>query len=167
MPPNRMSRFEIFIGTWNTTGEVLAVDDAPATVLIATDTYRWFPGHQFIVHDVDARFGEAVSRSMEIMGYDQQAKKYFARSYDDQGVSDGFDIILRGKKWSIFGETVRFNGHFYAQGNQLTVESIGLRLGRLVLHEFGSESDVDLHELTRKDYPLQKTVSRWQADGAK
>ena len=57
MPPNRMSRFEIFIGTWNTTGEVLAVDDAPATVLIATDTYRWFPGHQFIVHDVDARFG--------------------------------------------------------------------------------------------------------------
>ena len=33
MPPNRMSRFEIFIGTWNTTGEVLAVDDAPATVL--------------------------------------------------------------------------------------------------------------------------------------
>jgi hypothetical protein len=120
MAPNRMSRFEIFIGTWNTTGEVLAVDDAPATVLIATDTYRWFPGHQFIVHDVDARFGDAVTRSMEIMGYDQQAKKYFARSYDDQGVSEAFDIILRGKKWSIFGETVRFDGHFDAQGNQLT-----------------------------------------------
>jgi hypothetical protein len=120
MSPNRMSRFEIFIGTWNTTGEVLAVDDTPATVLIATDTYRWLPGNQFIVHDVDARFGEAVSRSMEVMGYDRQAKKYFARSYDDQGVSEAFDIILRGKKWSIFGETVRFNGHFDEQGNQLT-----------------------------------------------
>ncbi len=115
-----MSRFEIFIGTWNTTGEVLAVDDAPATVLIATDTYRWLPGNRFIVHDVDARFGQAVSRSMEIMGYDHQAKKYFARSYDDQGVTEVFDIMLKGKKWSIVGATVRFSGKFDAQGNQLT-----------------------------------------------
>ena len=120
MPTNRMLRFEIFIGTWNTTGEVLAVDDAPATVLIATDTYRWLPGRQFIVHDVDARFGQAVARSIEVMGYDHQAKKYLARSYDDQGVTEVFDIMLRGKKWSIVGETVRFNGQFDAQGNQLT-----------------------------------------------
>jgi len=46
-----MSRFEIFMGTWNTTGEVLAIDDAPATVLSATDTYRRLPGREFIVHD--------------------------------------------------------------------------------------------------------------------
>jgi uncharacterized protein DUF1579 len=119
MPINRMSRFEIFIGTWNTTGEVLATDDAPAAVLSATDTYRWLPGRQFIVHDVDARFGQAVSRSMEVMGYDKQAKKYFARSYDDQGVSEVFDIVLSGKKWSIFGATVRFNGKFDSRGNKL------------------------------------------------
>ena len=119
MPTSRMSRFEIFIGTWNTTGEVLAIDDAPATVLSATDTYRWFPGKQFIVHDVDARFGHAVSRSMEVMGYDKLAKKYFARSYDDQGVSEAFDIILSGKKWSISGAAVRFNGKFDSEGNRL------------------------------------------------
>jgi hypothetical protein len=120
MPTNRMSRFEIFIGTWNTTGEVLAVDGAEATVLSATDTYRWLPGRQFIVHDVDARFGRTVSRSMEVMGYDQEAKKYFARSYDDQGVSEVFDVNLRGKKWSISGATVRFNGGFDTQGDRLT-----------------------------------------------
>jgi len=116
---NRMARFEIFIGTWNTTGEVLAIDDAAATVLSATDTYRWLPGGHFILHDVDARFGQAVTRSTEIMGYDKQAKKYFARSYDDQGGSEVFDINLRGKKWSISGESVRFHGEFDSRGDQL------------------------------------------------
>lgn len=120
MPTNRMARFEIFIGTWNTTGEVLAIDGAEATVLSATDTYRWLPGRHFIVHDVDARFGQAVTRSMEVMGYDKQAKRYFATSYDDQGVSEAFDVNLRGKKWSISGAAVRFNGEFDSRGERLT-----------------------------------------------
>ena len=71
MATDRMSRFQIFIGTRNTRGEVLATDDAPATTLVATDSYRWLPGRQFIVHDVDARFGEDVARSMEVIGYDR------------------------------------------------------------------------------------------------
>jgi Protein of unknown function (DUF1579) len=119
MPTNRMSRFEIFIGTWNTTGEVFAIDDAPANVLSATDTYRWLPGKHFIVHDVDGRFGQTVSRSLEVMGYDRQARKFLARSYDDQGVSEVFDIKLSGKKWSISGATVRFDGKFDSRGNKL------------------------------------------------
>ena len=44
MPANRMSRFEVFIGTWNTTGEVLETEAGPADTLFATDTYRWLPG---------------------------------------------------------------------------------------------------------------------------
>jgi hypothetical protein len=117
---NRMLRFEIFIGTWNTTGEVLAIGDEPATVLTATDTYRWLPGRQFMVHDVDARFGRTVVRSMEVIGYDQTAKKYLARSYDDQGVSEIFEVRLRGKRWGIFGETMRFRGKFAPNGKSLT-----------------------------------------------
>jgi hypothetical protein len=114
-----MSRFEIFIGTWNTTGEVFAVDDASATTLSATDTYRWLPGRHFIVHEVDARFGVTAARSMEVMGFDRHARKYFARSYDDQGQSEVFDIELKGKQWSIVGSTVRFNGRFAARGDKL------------------------------------------------
>ena len=119
MTANRMSRFEIFIGTWNTTGEVLETEGAPATTLSATDTYRWLPGRQFIVHDVDARFGETVTRSMEVMGYDKQAKSYFARSYDDQGVTERFEVNLRGRNWSIDGASVRFRGKFDSDGNRL------------------------------------------------
>jgi Protein of unknown function (DUF1579) len=120
MATNRMSRFEIFIGTWNTTGEVLATAGAPATTLSATDTYRWLPGKHFIVHDADARFGGDPTRSTEVIGYDIPSKKYQARSFDDQGCSELFEVILKGKNWRIVGETVRFNGKFDATGNKLT-----------------------------------------------
>jgi hypothetical protein len=75
-----MSKFEVFIGTWNTTGEVLETEASPAGALSATDTYRWLPGQQFIVHDVDARFDSKPTRSMEVMGFDSSKKQYFARS---------------------------------------------------------------------------------------
>lgn len=119
MPTNKMFRFEIFIGTWNTTGEALKTDSSPATTLFATDTYRWLPGNQFIIHDVDARFGDQPTRSMEVMGYDVRGKRYLARSYDDQGVSEEFEVNLKGKKWTIIGETVRFDGKFSPDGNKL------------------------------------------------
>jgi hypothetical protein len=115
----RMGRFEIFIGTWNTTGEVLPIDEAPATTLLATDTYRWLPGKHFIAHDVDARFGDHPARSTEVIGYDTARKKYMARSYDDRGVSEAFDVKLKGRSWTIVGETARFNGKFDAARDTL------------------------------------------------
>ena len=119
MPGTRMSRYEIFIGTWNTTGEVHAVADAPASRMSATDTYRWMPGRHFILHDADARMGETVARSTEIIGYDDKARKFLARAFDDQGGYEAFEVELRGKHWSIRGQTVRFNGKFDRAGNKL------------------------------------------------
>ena len=120
MATNRMSRFEIFIGTWNTSGEVLATENAPATTLSATDTYRWLPGNRFIVHEVDARFGRDIARSMEVMGFDAATKKFFARSFDDQGATELYDIHLSGKKWSITGKAMRFTGRFSPRSDSLT-----------------------------------------------
>ncbi|HYC90793.1 MAG TPA: DUF1579 family protein [Thermoanaerobaculia bacterium] len=115
-----MARFGIFIGLWNTRGEVLATDASPATVLVATDSYRWLPGGKFIVHDVDARFGDEVTRSMEVIGYDLATRRYMARSYDDKGTSDTFEVELHGRRWRITGKTVRFDGRFSADGSRLT-----------------------------------------------
>jgi Protein of unknown function (DUF1579) len=119
MPVNRMLRFEVFIGIWNTSGEVLETDTSPASSLVATDTYRWLPGRQFIVHDVDARFDGQPTRSMEVMGYDRASKKYFAQSFDDKGVTEAFDISLVGRRWMITGNTVRFSGSFNAERSRL------------------------------------------------
>lgn len=120
MPANRMSKFEVFIGTWNTSGEVLETEANPAGVLSATDTYRWLPGKHFIVHDVDARFDGRPTRSMEVMGFDSSRRQHFARSFDDQGSTEAFVVSLNGRRWSISGETVRFKGSFDVQKNRLT-----------------------------------------------
>ena len=120
MPRSRMSRFEIFIGVWNTRGEVLETDDAPAGTLVATDTYRWMAGKHFLVHEVDARFGDEPTRSMEIVGYDTQRRKHVARSFDDRGSFELFVVHLRGRRWTITGDTVRFDGRFSAGGDTLT-----------------------------------------------
>ena len=115
-----MSKLEVFIGTWNTTGEVLETEVNPRGTLVATDTYRWLPGKHFIVHDVDARFDGTPARSMEVMGFDALTKKFFARSYDDQGSTEAFAIALDRRRWTIEGRTVRFNGSFDLQKKRLT-----------------------------------------------
>jgi hypothetical protein len=120
MPLSRMSRFELFIGVWNTTGEVFATDANPAGALVATDTYRWLPGKHFIVHDVDARFDGKPTRSMEVMGYDGAKRHHFARSYDDTGISEVYVVELRGRRWTIRGEKLRFKGSFNASKTRLS-----------------------------------------------
>lgn len=117
--PHPMLRFEPFIGTWNTTGEVLATAAGPAGALVATDTYRWLPGRHFVVHDVDARFDGAPSRSMEVMGYDTSKRRFVSTSYDDQGTTDTFVMTLDGRRYGITGKTVRFDGTFDTRKNRL------------------------------------------------
>ena len=99
---------------------MLETASAPAARLSATDTYRWLPGKHFIAHDADARLSDAPSRSMEVIGYDLASKKYLARSYDDQGVSEVFEVALKGSSWRIKGDTARFNGKFDARQSKLT-----------------------------------------------
>ena len=115
-----MSRFEVFIGTWNTSGEVLETDANPAGSLVATDTYRWLAGGHFIVHDVDARFDGQPTRAMEVMGFDAAKQEFFARSFDDQGSTEQFAVALDGRRWTIVGKTTRFHGSFDAQKNRLS-----------------------------------------------
>ena len=115
-----MSKFEVFVGTWNTTGEVLETEASPAGTLSATDTYRWLPGKHFIVHDVDARFDSRPTLAMEVIGFDSSKKQHFAISFDDQGSAEAFVVSLNGRRLSISGETVRFKGSFDVQKKRLT-----------------------------------------------
>lgn len=114
-----MSRFEVFIGLWNTRGDVFATESGPAGQLFATDQYEWLPGKHFILHRADARFDAEVSRSIEIMGLDQKTKRAAAWSFDDRGSMDAFDLELRGKRWRIVGENVRFDGRFSTDDSRL------------------------------------------------
>ena len=102
---SRMARFELFIGVWNTTGEVLATEANPAGALVATDTYRWLPDKHFVVHDVDARFDGKPTRLMEVMGYDV-AKRRHSREVIRRQVACPKSLLveLSGRRWTISGE---------------------------------------------------------------
>ena len=43
------------------------------------------PGDRLIIHEVDTRFGDDITRSNGSICYDLASKKYLARSYDDRG----------------------------------------------------------------------------------
>jgi hypothetical protein len=55
-----------------------------------------------------------------VIGYDPTSNTYVARSYDDHGVSESFEVALSGKRWRIDGETARFDGKFDSTGDRLT-----------------------------------------------
>lgn len=115
-----MRPYDIFLGIWNTTGDVLETDAAPATTLFATDIYRWLPGGHFLLHEVDARFGDQVFRALEIVPYDAATQAHIARSYDDRGSIEDFTVELTGRNWHITGKNTRFNGQFTSDSCTLT-----------------------------------------------
>lgn len=123
--PQRRAEHEalqIFVGVWNTEGEIVGGPSGAAGKMTATDIYEWLPGGFFLVHRVDARMAGEPGRSLEIIGYDPGAQGYVSRSYDDQGVVLDFACSLEGKRWRITGATMRFDGEFSAGGTVLRGE---------------------------------------------
>ena len=116
----KLKALATLIGVWNTEGDIAATATSPSTKLLATDTYEWLPGGHFLMHRVDARIGDAASRSMEIYCYDDKRNSYVSRSYDDQGKIEEFTADLKGRKWSIKGEALRFAGQFSVDGTMLS-----------------------------------------------
>ena len=76
---------EIFVGKWNTEGQVEASPSSPATKIIGTDTYEWQHGGFFLIHRVDVRIGDEKVEAIEIIGYDASSQTYPMRSFDSQG----------------------------------------------------------------------------------
>jgi len=109
----------VFVGKWITQGTLRATEDAAASEMCAIDQYEWLPGSFFMLHKVDAQIAGSVSQSIEVIGYDAEQECYVTRSFDNQGMSEGFTARLKGQAWSIDGEKVRFKGAFKADGSVL------------------------------------------------
>src|SRR5687768_12354082 len=82
MPNSEQKKLGMFLGRWHTTGEVAATASTPPAKVDSIDTYEWFPGEYFLVHDADAKVGGDAIKSTEIMGYDPDRQCYFARFFD-------------------------------------------------------------------------------------
>lgn len=119
-PDPAIQALERFVGVWNTTGRIAAIDDKPGGELIATDTYEWLPGRHYLLHWVDARLNGQPSRSLEVVGFDADRGGCVSRSYDDQGQTGDYTCALTGDAWTITGDTLRFSGRFAPDGTSMS-----------------------------------------------
>lgn len=109
-----------FVGIWNTKGSIKASDKAEEQTLFATDIYEWLPGKCFLLHRVDARMGDDITRSTEVIGWDADEGTLFSTSYDARGGTTRFSCALDGQDWRIDGPGIRFRGAFDRDWNKLT-----------------------------------------------
>ncbi len=96
----------VFLGRWHTTGEVAATESTPAARVDAIDTYEWYPGEFFLVHDADAKVGDVAIKSLEIIGYDPERHCYLATFFDSTGGFGTEEIRLDGNTWTWRGSNV-------------------------------------------------------------
>lgn len=74
------------IGAWRTSGTVLGADGSPVAAVEGTDRYRWMPGRQWVLHDVDVTMGGEHVQVLEVIGGRGDAPGSLAmRSFDAAG----------------------------------------------------------------------------------
>jgi len=106
MPGAEHRKLAVFLGRWHTTGDVAATEETPAARVDAIDTYEWYPGEFFLVHDADAKVGDDAIKSLEIIGYDPERQCYLARFFDSTGGFGEEEIRLDGNTWTWRGSNV-------------------------------------------------------------
>jgi hypothetical protein len=105
-PAREQTELGVFLGRWHATGEVAATDSTPAARVDSIDTYEWYPGEHFLVHDADSKVGEDRIRSLEIIGYDTKQRRYSASFFDSTGGSGIEELRRDGATWTWRGSNV-------------------------------------------------------------
>lgn len=106
IPGTEQKKLGVFLGRWHTTGEVAATEETPAARVDSIDTYEWYPGEFFLVHDADARVGDDAIKSLEIIGYDPERQCYSASFFDSTGGSGVEELRRDGNTWTWRGSNV-------------------------------------------------------------
>ena len=101
-------RLGVFVGRWHTTGEVAPErgQTTPGAKIDCIDTYEWYPGGFFVVHDVDGKVGDEPVKSMEVLGYDGDRGRYFAMFFDSTGGFGAEELTVDGNTWTWRGSNV-------------------------------------------------------------
>lgn len=118
--PPAMQRLAPFVGTWHTTGTVIATSAA----YTATDIYEWLPGGHFLVHRWDAAMPDGRSQGIEIIGPDAPdgaaSGHYTMHSFDSTGKAETMRAVVNGNSVAYDGDGVRFRGAFNGDGSEMS-----------------------------------------------
>jgi hypothetical protein len=119
-PRPEHKRLDVFVGRWETEGQITDPSSGRTSRLTAVDTYEWLPGEFFLLHRVDGRMGEAEVKAIEIIGFDASSRTYFTHSFDNQGRAAAYKATLEDGVWTITGDAERFRGEFSDDRKKLT-----------------------------------------------
>jgi hypothetical protein len=106
-PPGREQKeLGVFLGRWHTTGDVAATESTPAVRVDSIDTYEWYPGEHFLIHQADSKVGDEDIKSLEVMGFDPEQQRYFASFFDSTGGWGVEELRRSGATWTWRGSNV-------------------------------------------------------------
>ncbi len=102
---NNKENLDNLIGTWNSTGKVVADGEQHGVEIKGTDRYEWL-GDKFVVHYVDVMFGNSKQKGIEIFqlnndGFDMTSYnndgsvEKMKGKFDDEGVYRAGDDKVR------------------------------------------------------------------------
>jgi hypothetical protein len=111
-----LERLNLFVGVWDTEGEMKAISSGRPTKFRATDTYEWLPGGHFLLHRFDADMPDGKVQGIESIGYSQENNSYPMHSFDSLGNAVLMQARIEKDTWTFVGEGIRFSGGFRDNG---------------------------------------------------
>ena len=106
IPGPEHRRLGVFIGTWQTDGELKTGERGTNTAIHSRDVYEWLPGEFFVVHRWDSDVGGSEVHGLEIIGYDAEAGTYRTQFFDNGGGSGSERLTVEGDTWTWTGRNV-------------------------------------------------------------
>src|SRR5687768_2411792 len=99
-PDSALKRLNMFVGKWNTEGQIKESSFGPAAKLIGMDTYEWLAGGFFLIHHVNVRMGDQKNEAIEMIGYDASSNTYPMHSYNSQGNTTAMKANVADNIWT-------------------------------------------------------------------
>src|SRR5262245_3443344 len=101
-------------------GQTVSQAGVPAEPIVASDTYQWAPGGQFVMHPAYGRIGSMEVGGLEVIGYDAATGQFHTYFFDSQGSASRETLFFRDGVWTWLGSHTRCKGVFSDDGRTLT-----------------------------------------------
>ena len=118
---------EVFLGDWKAEGLSFGGPNQDArnpranpTRWSSTHRACWHTGRFFLIQDERAQV-DGPFDTLSVMGWDDDAGRYFARTFENHGFYRHYDMAVDGSMWTIIGKTERARIEFSVDSRQQTV----------------------------------------------
>ncbi len=113
------SNFKKLIGKWITEGRILKTDSSPEISIKGSDSYEIILDGFFMLHKADVYIGSERNITHEYMAIDHFGGRAVLWHFNNQGSAGSMNATLNGGDLSIKGDSLRFDGQFSHDDNQL------------------------------------------------